>query len=138
MTPAELAESVSTFENDKSITVFLADSQVMKSKQALVYAPCIIHFDQWWVPVSRWDLENKLHNKFNKPITILNYFTKNTLEEEIRGFLFDKKIISRENAGKIGADAYSKALNEDEWTKIFGLEKKVRPPEEKKENGNDS
>ena len=136
MTPAELSKAVSEFENDKSITVFLADSQVMKTKSYLVYAPYIIHFDQWWAPVSRWELESKINNKFNEPINILNYFTKSTLDEEIRSILFKKKMLDRNNLKKIGADAFSKILNEDEWSKIFGLEKKVKHPEEKEENEN--
>jgi hypothetical protein len=112
----------------------LADSQAVKTKSHIVYAPYIIHFDQWWVPVSRWNLENKIYNKFNKPINVLNYFTISTLDEEIRSVLFSRKMLNRETSGKIGPDAFSKILNEDEWIKIFGLEKKVKPPEEKQEN----
>ncbi len=134
MTPDELSRAANEFEKDESITVLLADSQAVKTKSHIVYAPYIIHFDQWWVPVSRWNLENKIYNKFNKPINVLNYFTISTLDEEIRSVLFSRKMLNRETSGKIGPDAFSKILNEDEWIKIFGLEKKVKPPEEKQEN----
>ena len=138
MTMDELSKAVSDFEGNKSITVLLVDTQAMKAKTHLVYAPYIIHFDQWWAPVSRWNLENKINTKFSKPITVLNYFTKGTLDEEIRSVLFQKGMIDREKFGNIGADVYSKVLSEDEWSKIFGLEKKVTPPEAKKENGDNS
>ena len=75
----ELSNAVAEFEGDKSANIFLADSQVMKTKTQLVYAPYIIYFDQWWAPISRWDMEKKIHDKFNKPITVLNYFTKNNI-----------------------------------------------------------
>ena len=138
MTMDELSNAVSDFEENKSITVLLVDTQAMKAKTHLVYAPYIIHFDQWWTPISKWNLENKINGKFNKPITVLNYFTKGTLDEEIRSVLFQKEMIDREKFSNIGADAYSKVLSEDEWSKIFGLEKKVKPPEEKRENGDNS
>ena len=138
MNPNELSKAVSEFERDQSVTVFLADTRAMKTKSNIVYAPYIIYFDQWWAPISRWDFENKIYKKFNKSITVLNYFTQNTLDEEIRRVLLDKKLLDRETYGNTGADAYSKLLDEDEWIKIFGLEKKIQPPIDKKDDENDS
>lgn len=138
MNPNELSKAVSEFERDQSVTVFLADTRAMKTKSNIVYAPYIIYFDQWWAPISRWDFENKIYKKFNKPITVLNYFTQNTLDEEIRRVLLDKKLLDRETYGNTGADAYSKLLDEDEWIRIFGLEKKIQPPIDKKDDENDS
>ena len=127
MNPAELSKAVSEFENDDSITAFLADSQIFKSKSQVVYAPFIIHFDQWWSPISKWDLENKIKSKAKKPIIALNYFTKDTLEENIQSVLFSKGLLDRKNFGNIGADAYSKLLSEEDWSNIFGLEKISKP-----------
>ncbi len=138
MTPGELSKAISEFEQDASISVFLADSQVMKAKSHKVYAPYVIHFDQWWAPVARWDLENKINNSSNRPITVLNYFTKKTLDEKIQSELSSKKMLDRKSSGKVGANAYSKIISEDEWISIFELEKITEKPEEKKEEGNDA
>ena len=123
MNQGEVLKSISEFEKDSSITVFLADTQAMKSKPLLVYAPYIIHFDQWWVPVLKWKLENIIINNFNRPVTILNYFTKNTLDEKIQCILFKKTLLDRKKSENIGADTFTKSLNEDEWTSIFEFEK---------------
>jgi hypothetical protein len=134
MTPGELAREISGFEKDTSFTVFLEDSQTMKSSTHVVYAPYIIHFDHWWTPISRWNLENKVKNNSDKTLTVLNYFTKNTIDENILGILFNKQLLDRETSGNIGPDAFSKILNEEEWKKIFDLDKEENFSQKKKGN----
>jgi len=136
MTATALTRAIIDFEKDASITALLADTQIIKTQPHIGYAPYIIHFDQWWTPVLKWDLENRIKNFANKPITILNYFTINTLDEKIRSVLFAKGMLDRQKFGTIGADAFSKILSEEEWTKIFELEKVKKPSA--KEEGDDN
>jgi hypothetical protein len=131
MTATALTRAIIDFEKDASITALLADTQAIKAQPYIGYAPYIIHFDQWWTPVLKWDLENRIRNLANKPITILNYFTVNTLDERIQSLLFTKGMLDRQISGNIGADAFSKILSEEEWTKIFELEKLNKPSAEK-------
>jgi len=132
MTPVELAREISGFEKDSSFTVFLEDSQTMKSSNHVLYAPYIIHFDHWWTPISRWNLENKVKNNSDRTVNVFNYFTKKTIDEDILGILFNKQLLDRETSGKIGPDAFSKILNEEEWKKVFDLDKEVKPQKKKK------
>ena len=134
MTATTLTKAIIDFEKDKSITALIADTQIIKTQPYIGYAPYVIHFDQWWTPVLKWDLENRIKNFANKPITILNYFTINTLDERIQSLLFKKGLLDRQTSGNIGADAYSKILSEEEWTKIFELEKVKKPSAQKDNN----
>jgi len=104
----------------------------MKSSNHVVYAPYIIHFDHWWTPISRWNLENKVKNNSDRTVNVFNYFTKKTIDEDILGILFNKQLLDRETSGKIGPDAFSKILNEEEWKKVFDLDKEVKPQRKKK------
>jgi hypothetical protein len=136
MTPTALTRAIIDFEKDASITALLADTQIIKAQPYIGYAPYIIHFDQWWTPVLKWDLENRIKNFADKPITILNYFTINTLDERIQSLLLTKGMLDRKASGNIGADAFSKILSEEEWSKIFELEK-VKKPSPKKDNNSE-
>lgn len=122
----ELQQSVMKFKNDKSITVFIIPAKESINLIQHINVNFILYFDQWWIPVNTWQLEEKIQQKGGN-VHIINYYAKNTIEEKVRKKLLEIDLLSKENVGNIGADAYSKLLNEKDWLEIFNVP--IQPPE---------
>ncbi len=116
----EIELSVKKFKEDKSVNVFLASSKEAVGIIAQVKADYIIYFDQWWIPVTQWQLEEKIKN-LGWNVHILNYFSKNTIEENIRLKLIEKDLLNKKATGNIGADSFSKQLTEKDWLEVFNV-----------------
>ncbi len=122
MPPNELENSVKKFEKDKSITVLLAGLQATVTKVHVAFAPYIIHFDQWWVPITQWQLEEKISGNDNKlPVTVISYLTRNSVDEKIRKKLFEKELLNKNLIDTFGPEVFSKLISENEWTDIFNM-----------------
>ncbi len=122
MPPNELENAIKKFEKDKSITVLLAGLQATITKVHIVFAPYIIHFDQWWVPITQWQLEEKISGNGNKlPVTVISYLTKNSVDEKIRKKLFEKELLNKNLIDTFGPEVFSKLITEKEWTEIFNM-----------------
>ncbi len=132
MTKEEMEKAIIKFNNDKSITVFLAGTQHAAKYSHLPYAPYIIYFDQWWIPVSNWQLEEKImSDKNSKPgINVYNYLAKDTIEEKLFQKLTEKDLLNKNITGTLGADNFSKLIAENEWLDIFNLQQKDSPKTE--------
>ncbi len=125
----EVQQSIIKFREDKSITVFLTSSKDSLNLIQQINVNYVIYFDQWWIPVGGWQLEEKIKQQ-NEKVHIISYFAKDTIEEKIREKLLEKDLLSKENVGNIGADAYSKLLNEKDWLEVFNVP--FQPPEKDK------
>ncbi len=129
MTLDEMENAIKKFSTDKSITVFLAGTQQAVKYSHLPYAPYIIYFDQWWIPVSNWQLEEKIISEnSNKPaINIYNYLSKETIEVNLVQKLSEKNLLDKNITGTLGADPFSKLITESEWLDIFNLQHDENP-----------
>lgn len=119
----ETEESIRKFSKDKSITVFLAGTQQALKHPHLPYAPYIIYFDQWWIPIPHWQIEDKIRSGRDESpsISVFSYLTRNTVEEKLSRKLIEKDLLNRNITGNLGADNFSKLITENEWIDIFSL-----------------
>jgi hypothetical protein len=81
----------------------------------------IIHYDSWWNPYTRWEIENKLSPMNGEQIFIYNYYYKNTLEG-----LVAQKIIEYGNSESnplenSSPEQYYSIINEDFWKEALEL-----------------
>ncbi len=129
----ELQQSVTNFKNDKTITALLLPAKESINIVQQVKSNYVIYFDQWWMPVASWQLEDKIQQQ-NIQTHIISYYTKDTIEEKIRIKLLEMDLLSRDNVGNIGADAYSKLLNEKDWLEIFNVPNLPIEPEKPSED----
>ena len=125
----ELESSIKKFEKDESITVLLMAAKALPAKVQLNNFNAVIHFDQWWVPVSQWQLEDKLINGNKSNFRIINYFTKDTIDTAIKAKLDEYGLLNKNIVETVGADSFSKLLNENDWFDIF----KLQPDKKNKE-----
>ncbi len=129
----ELDDNVKKFEKDSSITALLMAAKAVPPKIHLKAFNAAIHFDQWWVPVSQWQLEDKIINGNDSAVRIVNYFTKDTIDETIKAKLEQHGLLNKNMVEFVGADSFSKLLTENDWFDIFKLqpEKKNKEIQEK-------
>ncbi len=120
MPPNELENSIKKFKDDKSITVLLASSKEADKIMQRIQPQYIINFDQWWIPIAQWELEDKIINNGSK-VHIYNYFTKDTVEEKLASKLIEKDLLTKDTNKNKGADAFSKLLNEKDWLDVFNV-----------------
>ncbi len=118
----ELEAGFRKFEKDETITVLLIAAKALPAKVQLRNFNTVIHFDQWWVPVSQWQLEDKLINGNKPPLKIINYFTKDTIDVSIKSKLDEYGLLNKNIVETIGADSFSKLLNENDWFDMFRLQ----------------
>ncbi len=123
MSPDESEDVIRKFEKDKSITVLIAGMQATLSKQHLTNASYIIHLDQWWVPTTQWNLDEKINgiDGSKSTINVYAYFTKNTVEEKLRNILLQNGLLIENFTATLGAEAFTKLITENEWLEIFNL-----------------
>jgi|GEM_PF-5062049 len=118
----ELEVAIKKFENDKPNTILLMAAKAVPPKLLVKNFQFIIHFDQWWTPVTQWQIEDKLINGNKSPIQIINYYNKDTIDENIRNKLNAYGLLNKNIVELIGTDSFSKLLIENDWFDIFKLE----------------
>ncbi len=124
ITLKEMEDAVKKFAKDKSITVFLAGMKALNAKLNLENVPYLIHFDQWWSPVTTWQTEEKLYSSESDTagsLHIYNYFIKNSIDEKIQMKLVEKGLDNRNLFDLLSSEGmYSLFTNED-WLEVLEL-----------------
>ncbi len=133
MQPGERENALTKFSKDESVTVLLAGQQAAAQKARLPEADYIIHFDQWWVPVTKWHLNEKIISPESRGTGVISYFTKNTIDQKLKQILYQKGLLERHIVDCIGAETFSKLITEDEWMDIFNLPQMEGPALQNKE-----
>ncbi len=128
----EIEKSVKKFGSDKSIKVFLINTQADITNIKFGGINYIIHFDQWWIPTKQWQLEDKVtNNNTNKSaVHVISYLTKNTIDEKLNLKLLDKYLLTKNLIDTLGAITFSKLFSENDWLDIFDFPKDKKYHEE--------
>ncbi len=119
----EMEDAVKKFSKDKSITVFLAGMKALNAKTNLDNVPYLIHFDQWWSPVTTWQSEEKLESSegSNGNLNIFNYFIKNSIDEKIQLKLIEKGLDNRNLFDLLSSEGMYALLTNEDWLEILEL-----------------
>lgn len=130
MSLAEIEKSVKKFKNDKSIKVFLINTQADITNINFSGIEYIIHFDQWWIPTKQWQLEDKItrNNSNQNGVNVISYLTRNTIDEKLYVKLLEKDLLSKNLIDTLGAITFSKLFSENDWLDVFDFpaEKKYK------------
>lgn len=126
----DMEESISLFQKDSKIRVMLACITASNMKIKIPQSPYIIYFDQWWNPVTQWQLEDKSLssdsiNSDYDTICSINYFNINPIELKIRSTLEKRGLLVKNLIEFLSNESiYSLFTNED-WFEILGVEFKT-------------
>ncbi len=136
MTVPEMEIAILNFRKDKNIQVFLAGLRAAGVRENIAEVPYVIHFDQWWNPVTHWQIENRVNHPEDKKIkvtnlNVYNYLVRNTFEEKLKIKLAHKGLLEKNIIESLSAEALTKLIRDDEWLEILGIvekdESRVRP-----------
>lgn len=123
MSTEELKQSMETFYDRREISVYLTNLKASRLKIKLNKISYIIHFDQWWNPVTLWqnDEEIGLNEKLTQPVVVYNYHIKNTFEDEIGRLINEKRFDNKYLFDNLKSEALSEFITPDDWLYVFGM-----------------
>ena len=112
-TDVQRAEAVERFQTDPQCRVFLATVHTGGFGLTLTAANNVIHFDHWWNPAVAWQAEDRVYRIGQKrPVTVYEFWVRNTVEERIRQILEHKGLLHHEVIER---------LSEKDFRKLFTL-----------------
>jgi hypothetical protein len=122
-----LENSVKTFKQDSKIHVMIAGLTAATMKMKLAEAPYFIHFDQWWNPINQWQYEDKTltngnSNQLNNKLCVLNYFTNNPFEINLRETLQKKGLLNKNLVDFLSNEIIYSLVSNDDWLDVLGIE----------------
>jgi len=123
MSTDELKTSMETFYDRREVSVYLTNLKASRLKIKLHKISYIIHFDQWWNPITLWqnDDEIGLNDQLTQPVVVYNYNIKNTFEEEIQKLISEKSFDNKYLFDNLKSEALSEFITPDDWLYVFGL-----------------
>ncbi len=119
----EMEDAVRKFTKDKSVTVFLAGMKALNAKLNLGNVDYLIHFDQWWSPVTTWQSEDKLNSTENAASSqnIYNYFVKNSIDEKIQLKLIEKGLDNKNMFDLLSSEGMYALFTNEDWLEVLEL-----------------
>ncbi|MBZ0200941.1 MAG: DEAD/DEAH box helicase [Ignavibacteriaceae bacterium] len=129
MTVTEMEASILNFRKDKNIPIFLAGLRAAGVRENIAEVPYVIHFDQWWNPITHWQIENRVNHPEDKKIkvtnlNVYNYLVRNTFEEKLKIKLSQKGLLNKNIIESLSAEAVTKLIRDDEWLEMLGIMEK--------------
>lgn len=119
----EMEEAVKKFAKNKSVTVFLAGMKAINAKINFADVPYLIHFDQWWSPVSTWQAEERINSNENssEKLNIYNYLIRNSIEDKIRIKLIEKGLLSKKLFDLLNSEVFYSLISNEDWLELLDL-----------------
>lgn len=123
----ELENSTNALRNDQKISVMIASLTAASVKVKIPEAPYLIHFDQWWNPITQWQYEDKIINtddmqQSSDGINVINYFSNNSVELNIRATLERKGLLTRNLIEFLSNETIYSLITNEDWLDILGIE----------------
>jgi hypothetical protein len=123
MSTDELKNSLNTFYDRKEIPILLTNLKPSRLDINLSKVSYIINFDQWWNPVSNWQIDDEigLNEIAISPIIVFNYLIRNSFEEELKKLLIEKGLYNRKLLDNLKSETVSELILMDDWLSVFGM-----------------
>jgi len=121
----EMQRTISTFQSQSDIVAIVSDAKVTRLKFSNFDVPYIIKFDQWWNPISNWEMEDIFVKEEdglqNESINLCNYYVAGTLDQKIRELLVETDLLNKNLFELMQPKMYEELILVDEWLKVFGM-----------------
>ena len=120
----EMQKSISTFQSQNEIVAFITDAKMSKSKFFNFDVSYIIKFDQWWNPITNWELEDifvKKEGEQSESINLFNYYVAGTLDQKMRELLAGNDLMNKNVFELMQIKLYEELISVEEWLKVFGM-----------------
>ena len=119
----ELKNSLNLFYDRKEIPVLLTNLKPSRLNINLNKVSYIINFDQWWNPVSNWQIDDEigLNEVVLSPVMVFNYLVKNSFEEELKNILTEKGLYNHNLFDNLKSETISELIQMNDWLSVFGM-----------------
>lgn len=123
----ELEHSANAFKKEARISVMLAGLTAASVKVKIPEALYLIHFDQWWNPITQWQYEEKSLNvddlnQSMESVNVFNYFGNNSVEINIRETLQKKGLLIKNLIEFLSNETLYSLISNEDWLDILGIE----------------
>jgi hypothetical protein len=129
----EMAKSIELFKNRKEITAFITDAKISRLRFGETIIPYIIKFDQWWNPISLWEVEDIFNineqNKFEN-INVFSYNILNSIDDQVKELLITRGLVNKNMMDIMPVKVFDELISVDDWLKVFKM-----PVSEEEEQG---
>lgn len=121
----EMTEVISKFQSNNELVAFVTDTKITKLKFVGADIPYIIKFDQWWNPISNWELEDIFirsgDESLKESINIFHYYSTGTLDQKVRELLLENDLLNKNLLELMQPKLFEELISVDEWLNIFGM-----------------
>lgn len=119
----DLIKTMSSFYERKDIPLIVTNIKPARLNINLSKVSYIINFDQWWNPAVTWQNGDDigLNQIVDSPVTVFNYFIKNSFEEELQWLLNKKGLLNKFLFENLKSETLSEMIPMEDWLLVFGL-----------------
>lgn len=119
--PQDIQKKINGEINANEKLIYLANINPKTIKLNFPEVSHLINFDNWWNPVTRRTIGEKLISNNGKSITVYNYFYKNTLESQLFNEMTSSGITDKSLPDNLSAENFNQIFDEKSWCRIFNL-----------------
>ena len=121
----DMQKAISMFQSQSDIVAFVSDAKISKLKFSDFNLPYVIKFDQWWNPISNWEIEDifvkEEEGLLKESINLCNYYSSGILDERIREILIETDLLNKNVFELMQPKLYEDLILVDEWLQVFGM-----------------
>lgn len=121
----DMQKAISMFQSQSDIVAFVSDAKISRLKFSNFVVPYLIKFDQWWNPISNWELEDLFvkdgDDSLKEIVNICNYYSSESLDQRIRELLLETDLLNKNIFELMQPKIYEELILVDEWLRIFGM-----------------
>ncbi|MDP4195763.1 MAG: DEAD/DEAH box helicase [Bacteroidota bacterium] len=110
-----------SFRMNKETTIFLADIKAVNKEMDLGDFDQILHFDQWWNPITLWLAEERICSTNRKHVLVQYFRTRGIIEEKIYEILMKKGVLNRLLIESLSQSIIADIISTEEWFELFEL-----------------
>lgn len=120
----DMDKSIERFKKDKEITAFITDAKISKLRFGSFIVPYIIKFDQWWNPVTVWEVQDIFEFKGKAKdinISVYSYNVHKTIDQDVAELLSRKGFLNRSIMEMMQGKVFDELISVDEWLRFFNM-----------------
>jgi hypothetical protein len=122
----EMQKSINLFKTKENIVALITDAKISKLNFKDFNVPYVIRFDQWWNPISTWELEDIFSfdedlEGGNESTSIYNYYLLESIDQRIKELLYSKGLFDKNIYELMQQKVFDELVTIDEWLRMFKM-----------------
>ncbi|MBT8378134.1 MAG: restriction endonuclease [Ignavibacteria bacterium] len=122
----EVQKSINLFKTKANIVALITDAKISKLNFKDWNVPYVIRFDQWWNPISTWELEDVFsfdddREGGNESTSIYNYYLLESVDQRIKELLHSKGLLNKNIYELMPQKVFDELVTIDEWLRLFNM-----------------